>query len=425
MNSFLVIALSLVGGLAVGLVVAVVALRLVGQRQNQLHHDAVEAAVRATLGERGATAEALERDRAQTVQAAVERASEVADAKLDARLRQGSEQLNAGTRAFEKQAADINAELRRMQTMVGELQQKAAGQHGEVVKSLEEAAKVTMQLQHTTGGLKEALASSRSRGQWGERMAEDVLRSAGFVEGVNYHKQKSVDTGGVPDFSFPMPKDMTLHMDVKFPIDNYLRHLEAVEAGDAASADKHKTQFTRDAKAKVTELADRGYADGADSLDYVVLFVPNEGVYAFMHEHSADLIDIALESKIVMCGPGTLFGVLAVVRQAMDNFMIEKRGEEIMTVLADFGAEWRKFSKHVDKLGKQLGTVQRTYDELDGARTNQLNRKLDRIEQIQTGSDAFVADPAPQQQAVGPIELLDEAEDSDAEWPPLREVSSA
>ncbi len=420
MNTLIVVS-SLAGGLAVGLVIAFVTLRVLDRRQRELHEEAVAAAVHAALGEREATAHALERDRAQTVQAAVARAAEVADAKLDARLRQGTERIDAGTQAFRKQAADITEELRRMQSLIGDLQQKAAGQHGEVVKSLQEAARVTTQLQHTTGGLREALASSRARGQWGERMAEDVLRSAGFVEGINYHKQRSVATGGVPDFTFPLPKGMTLHMDVKFPIDNYLRHLEAVEAGDHTAADKHKAQFGRDAKAKVTELAEREYASGADSLDYVVLFVPNEGVYAFMHEHTADLLEIALERKVVLCGPGTLFGVLAVVRQAMDNFMVEKRGEEIMAVLADFTAEWRKFSTHVDKLGKQLGTVQRTFDELDGARTNQMNRKLDRIEQIQTGRDTLALE-APSDPTSGVAGADAGVED---EWPPLREVFSA
>ena len=51
------------------------------------------------------------------------------------------------------------------------------------------------ELASTAQGLREALASSKTRGQWGERMAEDVLRLAGFVEGVQYRKQKAVAQG--------------------------------------------------------------------------------------------------------------------------------------------------------------------------------------------------------------------------------------
>ena len=55
-----------------------------------------------------------------------------------------------------------------------------------------------------------ALANPQARGQWGERMAEDVLRLAGFVENVNYRKQTQIEGGtGRPDYTFHMPKGQT------------------------------------------------------------------------------------------------------------------------------------------------------------------------------------------------------------------------
>jgi len=53
-------------------------------------------------------------------------------------------------------------------------------------------------------------------------MAEDVLQLAGFVENVNYVKQKTLAAGSRPDFTFLLPRKLTLNMDVKFPLDNYL-----------------------------------------------------------------------------------------------------------------------------------------------------------------------------------------------------------
>jgi DNA recombination protein RmuC len=413
--NFLLLALSLAIGLVGGLVVLLVVLRHVTQRQVQDQQTAVGAAVAAALAERGATAETLERDREATVQAAVARAAEVADAKLDARMRQGTEQLDArmrqgtdqisaSTTTFEKQTAEMNAEMRRMQKMVTDLQRHTAGQQGAVLKGLEEAARATTQLQQTTGGLREALASPKARGQWGERMAEDVLRAAGFQEGVNFRKQQAIASGGIPDITFMMPKNMVLHMDVKFPVDNYLRHLEAHEVNDPR-ADDYRTQFRRDAKAKISELAARNYADGSDSVDYVLLFMPNESVYSFVHENDPGIIDTALAAKVVLCGPSTLFAVLAVIRQAMDNFMLERRGEEIMDCLAQFSTEWGKFSEQIDKVGKHLDTVQNSFGQLQGTRSNVMQKKLRRIDDLQNQREVGV--PA------------------DREWPQLREVVSA
>ena len=141
------------------------------------------------------------------------------------------------------------------------------------------------ELASTAQGLREALASSKTRGQWGERMAEDVLRLAGFVEGVQYRKQKAVEQGtGIPDFTFLLPQDAILYMDVKFPLDNYVRYVNAETELEQA---RFRDDFVKDVKAKVKELAQREYPRGSESsVDCVLLFIPNEQLYAFVQEHA-------------------------------------------------------------------------------------------------------------------------------------------
>ncbi len=396
---------------------------------------AVAAAVKAALIERGATVDALGRERLQTVETAVARAVEVADQKLDARMRAGTEQLDArfqqgaekleanmkmghqkydsSTSVIEKQNHEVRREMLRIEKMITELQEKTSGQHGAVVNQLRQAAQVTTQLQQTTGSLRDALGSSRKRGSWGERMAQDVLTHAGLVEGVNYRVQKGTESGGRPDFTVLMPRQMVLHMDVKFPADNYLAFLDAEQTG-SPEADRFRKQFVKDARDRVKELAARKYNEEPDSVDTVVLFIPNESVFSFVQENDPELMDIAMRSKIVLCGPGTLVAVLQVVRQAMDNFMLEQRSNEIMGCLADFRKEWEKFSEQVDKHGKQLNTALNSFNELAGARTNQLGRQVRKI-------DALQASPVEAADAIADAEIIGEGE----AWPPLREVASA
>lgn len=410
------IVVALVTGLLVGLLILVLVLRGSTAHASAASDDAVAAAVSAALAERVATAEVLERDREATMM----RAAEMVDQKLDARLRQGTEQMTAnikmgtekfaaGTTAVEKQTAEMAAEMRRMQKMMSELQEKTAGQHGAVVSQLREAALVTGQLQQTTGSLRDALGSAKKRGNWGERMAADVLAAAGMTEGLNFRAQKGIDSGGRPDFTILMPRQMVLHMDVKFPVDNYLRFLEASE--DASSeADGHRKQFVKDAKNRVKELAARRYHEESESVDTVVLFIPNESVFAFVQENDPTLLDDAMKQKIVLCGPSTLIAVLQIVRQAMDNFMLERRSNEIMECLSGFKTEWEKFSAEVDRHGKQLATAQKSFDSLAGTRSNQLQRQLNRIDELQVARES------------------DDDEETGAElseWPPLRGVASA
>ena len=145
-----------------------------------------------------------------------------------------------------------------------------------------------------------------------------------------------------------MPGGRVLHMDVKFPVDNYLRHLEA--ATDA-ERDAHAKAFLRDVRGRVKELAARtGYIDADTTLDEVLLFIPNESVWAFIHERDPQLIDVALGQKVVLCSPVSLFAVLAVIRQAVEQTQLARTSNEILECLAGFGKEWTKFSEALDKV---------------------------------------------------------------------------
>ena len=126
------IAIVLSIGLTIGFGALFVLLRRSATTQGLASHEqAVSAAVAAALAERGATAEAMGRDREATVQAAVARAAEVADAKLDARLRSGTEKLeanmalghqkyDASASIIEKQNNEMRLELKRVEKMLTE-----------------------------------------------------------------------------------------------------------------------------------------------------------------------------------------------------------------------------------------------------------------------------------------------------------------
>ena len=173
-------------------------------------------------------------------------------------------------------------------------------------------------------------------------MAEDVLQLAGFLEGVNYRKQTTLAGAGRPDYTFLLPNGLVMHMDVKFPLDNYVRHLEADNDVERA---RYRDQFLRDVRDRVKELTTRGYLDSADeTVDCLLLFIPNEQVYAFVQEHDRDAIDDAMRKKIVLCSPLTLYAVLAVVRQAVDNFRLERTSNEILGLLHDFSLQWEKYT---------------------------------------------------------------------------------
>lgn len=290
-------------------------------------------------------------------------------------------ELQLRQQSFEQRVGDLRGELNRVTDLVAAFQRERAEQQGRVETRLAEVIEVSGRLASTTQSLREALASPKARGQWGERMADDVLRAAGLTEGVSYRKQASTQAGTVPDFTFLLPGGRELNMDVKFPVDNYLRYLEATSD---AEADGFRVQFLRDVRGRVKELAGRGYVDVYSTVDEVLLFIPNEAIYAFVHSHDRELLDLALRQKVVLCSPCTLFSVLAVIRQAVEQTQLQRTSDEILRHLGDFEDQWSRFVDAFDKVGKQLDTVQRSWDELSGTRRRQLERQLDRIDDLRS-----------------------------------------
>ena len=348
---------------------------------------AMQAAVDAALAEMRVQAN-VERDasvRAALEQAVVLQREQLGSAAVQAREHASSElssKKDVIDARLDQVHQEMRAELGRLGTMVAALSETSAQRFGQVDQSLRTHAEITEHLSVSARSLREALVSPTARGQWGERMAEDVLRLAGFVENVNYVKQTQLDGAtGRPDFTFPLPKGHELYMDVKFPMAGYLRYLEA---STDAERQAHRTAFLRDVRLRVKELAKRDYARASAraTVDYVLLFLPNEQLTGFIHEHDPALLDDALGQRVVMCSPLTLFAFLGVIRQAFDNFMVEQTSDQILGLISKFGQQWIKYNEALDKVKNRFDQLDRSFDELVGTRRRQLEKPLQQLDAV-------------------------------------------
>jgi DNA recombination protein RmuC len=288
-------------------------------------------------------------------------------------------------RVLDHQLGSMTTELGKVGELVRSLERDRHRAFGELSNELRRQHEGLNTLSEHTQQLREVLSSSQARGQWGERMAEDVLRLAGFLEGVNYRKQTAISGAGRPDYTFLLPNGLVLHMDVKFPLDNYVRYLEA---GNDIERKARRDQFLRDVRERVKELTTRGYLDAADeTVDCLLLFIPNEAVYAFVQEHDREILDDALRNKVVLCSPLTLYAVLAVVRQAVDNFRLERTSNEILSLLGEFARQWEKYAAQLDRVQQRFDGVAKEYAALMTTRHRALQRPLDKIESLRRDSD--------------------------------------
>ncbi|HUV44193.1 MAG TPA: DNA recombination protein RmuC [Dehalococcoidales bacterium] len=321
----------------------------------------------------------------------------LANETLSKQTATGAGELESKKKLIDLTLEGIKGNLLKMETLVTDFSKDREKKYGELSSQLKATAEQTGKLQETTNQLHTALASTTMRGQWGERMAEDILRLAGFIEDVNYRKQKTLETtASRPDFTFMLPKNLILNMDVKFPLTNYLNYMnEESESGKQ----NYKQQFLKDVRQRVKEVTTRDYINPEENtVDYVLVFIPNEQVYYFMHENDSTLIDDALKNKVVVCSPLSLYAILAVIHQAVESFNMEKTSSEMLALFGSFNKQWEAFKSSMEKIGKRIDDAKDEYSRLVSTRTNQLERPLRKIDDLRQQKGIPELSPAEEEQ---------------------------
>ena len=305
----------------------------------------------------------------------------LAGSMLGQQTQSGEKDLEGKKKLIDQTLESMRGDLQKMQDVVAGFEKERVQKYGELSAHLKTAAEQTAKLQDTANHLRQALVSTKARGMWGERMAEDVLQLAGFIEGVNYLRQKTLDgAGSRPDYTFQLPQGRKVNMDVKFPLNSYLRYLETE---NDMEREVQKGQFLKDVRSRIKEVTTRDYINPEDeTLDYVLVFIPNEQVYAFINQNDPAVIDEALRSKVILCSPFTLFAILAVIRQAMDNFSTAKAANDMLRLIGGFNKEWEKFRKSMDNMGRKIDDARDEFQKLATTRRNKLERPLQKIEDL-------------------------------------------
>ncbi len=226
----------------------------------------------------------------------------------------------------------------------------------------------------TTGALKDALKKPHVRGRWGEVQLKNCIELAGMSEYCDTSFQDSSLTAEgdrlIPDMVVRMPGGRKVIVDAKTPLDAFIASLEApTEEIRAAEMLRHG----RHLKEHVKRLAIRAYPDSLkDSADFTVMFLPNESFLYGALEAEPDLIEFALQKKILISTPPTLIGFLKVILYGWNEQRLAENAQKI----SDAGVEMHKrvveFIETYMAVGKALDKAKSEFD----AGLGRLERRL-------------------------------------------------
>lgn len=284
---------------------------------------------------------------------------------------------------MEKMVAELKKEIDERQEEIRGLEKDRNKKFGEITTAISEHRKITEELKMSTESLSKVLANNQVRGQWGERIIEDILTSAGLIEEVHYSKQATLGSSTVrPDVTLLLPNGRKVCVDVKFPYSE-VQKMALAESKSAKAA--HMKTFVQDVKAKLKQI--EKYIDVEHgTLDYAIMFVPNEMLFSYINQQLPDVVDEAMSRKIMMVSPFTFLIVARTVMESYRNFMMENNLRKIVKHISEFIDEWGRFKGEFDKFDDAIGKLRAQYDKIATTRYKQMDLRIRRIEADERGA---------------------------------------
>jgi len=366
---WLYVALSAIGGLAIGLLIglwrAMALTRELALKDAEL---------------RSRSAAELERERMLTL--AAERLGTAFNQLADRQLQSHSEtflklaretlsvqterakgDLTARELAIDALVAPIREALARAERQLHELDKSRSETHGSISKQLEALAASQQTLSAETRNLVSALRRPEVRGQWGEITLRRLVELAGMVEHCDFVTQshQATENGAIrPDMVIRLPDARDLVVDVKTPLDAYLEATEAATDADRRAALERHAAIVA---GRIRELAAKAYWSQFErSPEFVILFIPGDQFLSAALAERPGLLDDALRQNIILATPTSLVALLKAVAYGWQQTALAQNAAEIRTSAVQLYERLTTFASHLGLVGKSLGDSVRAFN---------------------------------------------------------------
>jgi len=227
-------------------------------------------------------------------------------------------------------------------------------------------ANINQLMQQETNNLTNALkGDNKQMGNWGEVVLQRILENSGLREGHEYetqsHYKNEKGQRFLPDVIVHLPQDKNIIIDSKVSLVAYERFFNSDSIAEQKEALKAHALSVRQ---HIKGLAKKDYQNliGANSLDYVLLFVAVEPAFIAAIEHDPELVKLALDNNILLASPTNLMIALRTIENLWRFDSQEKNGRLIASQAGKLYDKLRLFSQNMLDVGTQLGKAQDSYD---------------------------------------------------------------
>lgn len=259
----------------------------------------------------------------------------------------------------------------------------------DIVKRLaliDEAQKKITELSTNVVSLQEVLSDKRSRGAFGEiqlsALIHNVLPEGAFALQHTLSNEKRVDCM----IFLPKPTG-DIAIDAKFPLESY-RKLSDINLSphERQAAEQ---QFKLDIRKHIQDIASK-YIIPEETSDGAVMFIPAEAIFAEIHAHFPELVELAQKSHVWMVSPTTMMAVLTTIRAVLKDEATREQVHVIKEHLTMLSKDFERFQARIDNLAKHVNQAHQDIEDVHKS-AKKISSRFSKIEQVELSGDAFTS----------------------------------
>lgn len=260
----------------------------------------------------------------------------------------------------------LQEKIKNFEKRVEDSNKESITRHSAMQEQLKNLKELNIQITKEASNLTKALkADTKMQGNWGEMVLERVLEKSGLKKDSEYSVQNSFSTEEgkrvLPDVIIHLPGDKKMIVDSKVSLIAFERFVNEEDENQKLTWIK---EHVNSVKKHVDQLSAKNYHSlyEMESPDFVLLFIPLEPAFAVALQQEPQLYNIAFEKNIVIVTPSTLLATLRTIDSIWQNDRQHKNAVDIAKHAGRLYDQFKNLLDDLEKVGKQLNTVQSTYN---------------------------------------------------------------